>query len=358
MRSGKWTALLCAGAMLLTAAPTGAISAVTAYAEETTATSGTCGENLTWKFDESTGTLTVSGEGRMDDHPMDFTGIYDMSAETTGYPEILVKRDEVTSIVIEEGVTYLGDFWFYRMENLTSVTLPYSIETGVFNFRLSPWLESIEPDENGLRIVNGILLEACDRPEDTLVIPSTVKHIAGGAFVKTGEGALFGAPMIYDPVSVEIPSSVETIGSAAFERCEITDITILNPDCIIDPYSGIAPKETISGYDNSTAQAYAEENGYTFKSLGAAPEPGADVLLGDVNLDAKVDASDAADLLIALAEIGAGGENPLSDAQKAAADADGNGELNAGDAATILQYAAFIGAGGTGTLPDFLRSFA
>ena len=357
MRSGKWTALLCAGAMLLTAAPTGAISAVTAYAEETTATSGTCGENVTWTFDESTGTLTVSGEGRMDDHPMDFTGIYDMSAETTGYPEILVKRDEVTSIVIEEGVTYLGDFWFYRMENLTSVTLPDSIETGVFNFRMSPWLESIEPDENGLRIVNGILLEACDRPEDTLVIPSTVKHIAGGAFVYTGEGALFGAPVIRDPsVSVEIPSSVETIGSAAFEGCEITDITILNPDCKIHEYSGIAPKETISGYENSTAQAYAEQYGCTFKSLGAAPEPGADVLLGDVNQDGKVDASDAADLLIALANVGAGAESGLTDAQTAAADADGNGTLNAGDAATILQYAAFIGAGGTGTLTDFLNA--
>ena len=115
-------ALSMVGAPLPAAAPM-----LTVCAADETPTEGTCGENLTWKFDESTGTLTISGEGRMYDHPMAFAGIYDMSTETTGFPEILVKGDEVTSVVIEEGVTYLGNFWFYAMENLTSVTLPLSL---------------------------------------------------------------------------------------------------------------------------------------------------------------------------------------------------------------------------------------
>ena len=34
------------------------------YAEETTPTSGTCGENLTWELSED-GTLTISGTGDM-----------------------------------------------------------------------------------------------------------------------------------------------------------------------------------------------------------------------------------------------------------------------------------------------------
>lgn len=29
--------------------------------------SGTCGENLRWTFDESTGTLTINGEGDLSD---------------------------------------------------------------------------------------------------------------------------------------------------------------------------------------------------------------------------------------------------------------------------------------------------
>ena len=34
--------------------------------EEETPTSGTCGENLTWALDLETGTLTISGEGEME----------------------------------------------------------------------------------------------------------------------------------------------------------------------------------------------------------------------------------------------------------------------------------------------------
>ena len=32
------------------------------------ATSGTCGYNLTWTFDDDYGTLTISGNGDMDDY--------------------------------------------------------------------------------------------------------------------------------------------------------------------------------------------------------------------------------------------------------------------------------------------------
>ena len=34
---------------------------------ETNEISGTCGENLTWSFDESTGVLDITGEGEMDE---------------------------------------------------------------------------------------------------------------------------------------------------------------------------------------------------------------------------------------------------------------------------------------------------
>ena len=30
--------------------------------------SGTCGENLTWEYDDATGTLTISGTGPIDDY--------------------------------------------------------------------------------------------------------------------------------------------------------------------------------------------------------------------------------------------------------------------------------------------------
>lgn len=79
-------------------------------------------------------------------------------------------------------------------------------------------------------------------------------------------------------------------------------------------------------------------------------------LLGDVNLSGTVDASDAADLLIDLAKVGAGEVTGLDETQQKAADADGNTGIDAADATAILQYAAFIGAGGSGTMQEFLAS--
>ncbi len=343
MRSGKWTALLCAGAMLLTAAPTGAIGAVTAYAEETTPTSGTCGENLTWTFDESTGTLTISGEGEMTETPW-----YHLNGQ-------------IKAAVIEDGVTSIRWWAFSYCIFLTSVTIPDSVTSigkGVFAY-CSALTSVTIPDS--VTSIGEFAFYGCSGLT-SVTIPDSVTSIELCAF-----------DFCTTLTSVTIPDSVTSIGLYAFRNCEsLTSATILNPDCEIGDYGGTFSNGrdgenyvysgTVSGYEGSTAQAYAEKYGYTFQSLSAAPvsEPPAleDAAVGDVSGDAKVDASDAADLLIVLAEIGAGGENPLSDAQKAAADADGNGELNAGDAATILQYAAFIGAGGTGTLPDFLKSFA
>ena len=67
--------------------------------------------------------------------------------------------------------------------------------------------------------------------------------------------------------------------------------------------------------------------------------------IGDIDGSGSVNASDAANVLIAAAKIGAGGDSGLTEAQKKAADVNGDGSINATDAAIVLQYAAYIGAG-------------
>ncbi len=79
------------------------------------------------------------------------------------------------------------------------------------------------------------------------------------------------------------------------------------------------------------------------------------VTLGDLNSDTKVNASDAAMVLIAAANIGAGADSGLTPEQTTAADVNDDTYVNASDAAIILQYAAEYGAGYTGTLEDFLN---
>ena len=88
---------------------------------------GKCGENVTWSLDESTGVLTISGTG-----PMNETTY--ISCEGWEYCKY---ADLIKEVVIEEGVTSVGCSAFgtkgeYEIingfPNLTKITLPSTIE--------------------------------------------------------------------------------------------------------------------------------------------------------------------------------------------------------------------------------------
>ncbi len=71
-------------------------------------TSGICGDHLTWVLDND-GSLTISGTGEM----------YDF---TSAPWELSMKK-----VIIEEGVTSIGDTAFAKCPELVDVTLPNSI---------------------------------------------------------------------------------------------------------------------------------------------------------------------------------------------------------------------------------------
>lgn len=79
-------------------------------------------------------------------------------------------------------------------------------------------------------------------------------------------------------IEVVIPPEIEglpviSIGTSAFFDCSgLTSITILNPECKIDDSKyTISETATIYGYENSTAQTYAERYGKSFESLDGTP---------------------------------------------------------------------------------------
>lgn len=77
--------------------------------------SGQCGNNLTWTLDN--GVLTISGKGAMwngDDGWYGFCGVLDQA-------------DEVTSVVVESGVTSIAYEAFRWLESMTSVTIPKTV---------------------------------------------------------------------------------------------------------------------------------------------------------------------------------------------------------------------------------------
>ncbi|MDE6666128.1 MAG: leucine-rich repeat protein [Ruminococcus sp.] len=250
----------------------------------------------------------------------------------------------LTSVTIPDSVTSIEDEAFSYCTSLTSVTIPESvtsIEGRVFSG--TPWLEE-KQKENPCVVVNNILIDGTACSGD-VVIPDSVTSIAVFAFLSCQslksvtipdsvtsieEGAFkccenLKSVTIPDSVtsikpgtfsfckslkSVIIPESVTSIGAMAFSNCEnLTEITILNPECEIEDDSGETIYNrlvngndgftatwdyyfggTIYGYENSTAQEYAEKYDRKFVSLGTAPEKNTPT--GDMNGDGDFNISD------------------------------------------------------------------
>ncbi|MDE5883615.1 MAG: leucine-rich repeat domain-containing protein, partial [Oscillospiraceae bacterium] len=129
------------------------ISAIAEDGEDTEsteeiATSGTCGENLTWEFDEETGTLTISGTGAMTD--------WEMSEDSPWF-----YNENIKEVIIEDGVTTIGDYAFYECSTLESVTIPDSMTIiGDHTFSFCKSLTSITiPD--GVTAINNTTFQNC-----------------------------------------------------------------------------------------------------------------------------------------------------------------------------------------------------
>lgn len=169
------------------------------------------------------------------------------------------------SFAIPEGVTAVGSYAFNNAENLTEITVPESVEElreGAFNncvyldsvnipenvkelthyvfggcgklsklvipediskisgltFSCSDWVDE-NCDENGLVIVNGILIDG-ENAKGDVTIPDSVHEIGIYAFDHNEE-----------ITGVTIPASVTEIGSNAFSDCTALKNVIL-PDTV------------------------------------------------------------------------------------------------------------------------------
>ena len=129
----RFFAMLLSLAMLFTLAPT-AFAAESR--SETPVTSGNCGapndetNTVTWSFDSTTGTLTISGNGAMANLNKS-TETENISDGAGTYPWANLK-DSIKNIVIGDGVTSIGSKAFIAYTNVTSVSIGKDVsEIGV-----------------------------------------------------------------------------------------------------------------------------------------------------------------------------------------------------------------------------------
>ena len=183
-------------------------------------TSGKCGDNLTWTLTDD-GTLTISGTGDMDDYIFD----YGIMGPTTPWENLYVKK-----VIMNPGITKIGNNAFSYKSHLVSVSIPSTVEKlGEECFKDCDSLKSITIP-SGVRFLPDLCFWGCTSLK-TIIIPNSVKSFGTATFYDCSSLEYLIIPdgvseityrMFYRCSSLEyvqIPTSVSKIGSSAFSGC-------------------------------------------------------------------------------------------------------------------------------------------
>ena len=128
-------------------------------------------DNLTWTL-TADGTLTISGEGAMKDYNSDDN------------PSPVYNNSDVKKVVIEDGVTSIGELAFFKCSSLTNITIPDSVTC-----------------------IEYAAFHGCSSLS-SITIPNSVTSIGVYAFV-----------ICSSLTSITIPDGVTSIGYGAFSEC-------------------------------------------------------------------------------------------------------------------------------------------
>ena len=154
--------------------------------------SGGCGDDVTWMFHG--GVLTIAGSGAIRDY-----------SEMAPAPWAQF-ADEITTVIVKQGVQAIGSFAFFGLKELASVTLPNSVKRiGVCAFYGCKKLTVVSM--TGVAQLEDSAFEQCTALK-TVRLPNTLKTIGPEAFYRCE-----------NLISITIPVSVTHMGGAVFAYC-------------------------------------------------------------------------------------------------------------------------------------------
>ena len=170
--------------------------------EDTGIITGMCGDNVTYSLDIHTGVLTISGTGAMTDY-------------SDSYLSPFATNEDIVEVIVENGVTSVGDYTFYQCYGIESVSLPETVERiGSYSFSECEALVEFEiPDS--VTIIDNCAFMAC----------INLESVDFGSGVQTiREQAFRNCSMLEE---INIPASVTSIGFSSFYLCSnIQGITV------------------------------------------------------------------------------------------------------------------------------------
>ena len=163
-------------------------------------TSGKCGPSAYWSFDSSTGTLTISGSGAMNDYEYG-----------NDYPW-MDYRDSIQTIVIGDQITQIGR---YAFTGTACSTIKFGKNVRSIGERAFLECRNLNGDltlPDSVQTIGAGAFQGCEKLSGDLTIPDSVVEIGEGAFrdCKNLNGTL------------TLGRNLRTIGKEAFSGCAFT----------------------------------------------------------------------------------------------------------------------------------------
>ncbi len=182
-------------------------------------------DSLIWELDQD-GTLTFSGTGQMKN--------YESKSEMPWY----AYRDQIRTVVLDEGVASIGDYAFYGMPLLESVEMASTVtEIGDYAFKNAPKLAHVTLPEK-LSSLGDSAFYACtslrsiEIPAELYTIkPYTFKNCTAlaevtfreGNLMKISDGAFYNTAL----TALTLPDCLDILDEYTFKNCAgLTDIVL------------------------------------------------------------------------------------------------------------------------------------